>query len=387
MHGRGFAFLLLTGAALAGCQKERPPLPPTKPPTVVVVHAILQKDLLDYEDFSGRTEAVETVEVRARVSGYLEKVCFKEGTIVKKGDLLFEIDPRPLQAEVDRAEANLAQAEARQRRLTADVQRAQEMVRNRAIGREEFDKISGDHAEAVSGVRSARAALNIANLNLSYSRVTSATKGRISRRMVDPGNMVKADDTILTRIVTIDPMYASFDIDERTYLRIQRFLEKKGVGSSEQQEVPVEMGLADEDGFSQKGKINFVDNRVDPDSVSVWVRGVFPNPSGLLTPGLFVRVRLPVGDPYEAVVIPERALVTDQGQKFVYVVSSEDKAVYRRVELGEKHNQMRVVKKGVEPGERVIVSGLQRVRYGSEVDPQEEGKKPPDLDEAGAAGK
>jgi RND family efflux transporter MFP subunit len=402
---------MVCGVVLAGCQNATPPAPPRKSAVVKFAYPVEQQ-VTDSEEFTGRTEAVKTVEVRARVSGYLNDVYFQEGKEVKKGDLLFEIDPRPLQAEVDRAEANLGQAEAHQRRLQNDLRRAQEMVRSGAIGHEEFDRIFGDQAEAHSAVRSARAALAMARLNLEYSRVTSPLDGRISRRYVDPGNMVKADDTPLTLIVSADPMYATFDIDERTFLRIQRYyLEKaardravsgwaslvRGRGrlavaagpapyllEAATLAVPVQaevdMGLADEEGYPHKGKINFMDNRVDPSSVSVWVRGVFPNPHRLLTPGLFVRVRLPIGDPYRAILIPERALATDQGHKFVWVVKSVDNpqtgqprelAEYRRVEVGEQHGRLRIVQ-GVKMGERVLVSGLQRVRADMEVTPQEE---------------
>jgi RND family efflux transporter MFP subunit len=387
MRWRGLLSLGFAAAALAaGCQKGEPPLAARKAPEVIVRRAAA-REVTDFEEFTGSTAAVKTVEVKAQVSGYLNAVHFKEGGEVKEGDLLFEIDPRPFQAEVERTEGNLIQAEAHLKRLEADLRRAQEMLPLGSIGREEFDRISGDRAESRGMVASARGARDTARLNLEYSRVKAPITGRISRRWVDPGNMIKSGDTTLTLIVTVDPMYALFDVDERTFRRTQSYLENRGTSESARKEVPVFMGLVDEEGFPHKGSINFVDNRVDPNSVSVWVRGTFPNKDRKLTPGLFVRVHLPIGDPYKAVVIPERALGTDQGQKFVYVLNDKNEAIYTRVQPGEQHGPDRVVNKyafdkkgvehlanenGIKEGDRVIVSGLQRVRPGKEVAPQEE---------------
>jgi RND family efflux transporter MFP subunit len=375
MLRRGIQLVLLAAAAaVTGCHREQPPMAPPKPPEVVVTRPVVQ-EVADFEEFTGRTESVEAVEVRARVSGYLDKMNFKEGADVKKGDLLFEIDPRPLKAELERAVANVGQAEARVSRLQADYQRARRMLGTKSIGQEEFEKISGDLAEAQSAVKASVAARDMANLNLDYSRVVSPINGRIGRRMIDPGNMVKADETALTYIARFDPMYAYFDVDERTYLRLYRYFTGKGITTLDQmKEIPVFLGLSDEEGFPHEGRFNYVDTRVDPNTGSVWVRGVFPNPKNLLSPGLFVRVRLPVGDPHQALLIPERALATDQGQKFVYVVNDKNEAVYRRLQVGPQHGQLRVVEKGVEPGERLIVSGLQRVRPGVKVEPKEEEK-------------
>jgi RND family efflux transporter MFP subunit len=386
--------LIGTTAVLAGCQKEQPALAPPKPPEVLVSRAVSEY-VTDYEEFTGRTEAVNTITVRAHVTGYLDRVNYREGTLVHKGDVLFQIDPRPFEAELDRTEANVGQAEAHLHRLEADYRRAQDMLARRSMGREEYDKIAGDLGEARAMLAAARAARNTARLNLEYCQVTAPVTGRVSMRYVDPGNMVKADDTPLTLIVTQDPMYARFDVDERTFRRIQSHLEQ-------QVRLPVFMGLVDEKGFPHEGTINFADVRVDPDSVSVWLRGTFPNPGpkfqaghclaclGLasspttaasalfpnphkpLTPGLTVRVLLPLGEPHLAVLVPERALATDQGQKYVYVLNDQDEAIYHRVEVGEQHGQRRVITSGVKPGERVIVSGLQRVRPRAKVQPQDD---------------
>jgi RND family efflux transporter MFP subunit len=374
LHRQLLPLVLMSAVLHAGCQKEQQAMPPPKPPEVIVGQAVVQ-EVADYEEFTGRTEAIETVEIRARVSGYLDKICFEEGADIKKGDLLFQIDLRPLQAELERTAANVGQAEARVTRLQSDYQRARSMLGTKSIGREEFEKVSGDLAEAQSAVKSAQAARDIAKLNVTYSRVVTPISGRISRRMIDPGNMVKADETALTYIANLDPMYAYFDVDERTYLRLSRFLMKKGVTTLAQvKEISVALGLADEDGFPREGKMNFVDNRIDPNTGSVWVRGIFPNPDKFLAPGLFVRVRLPVGEPHKAVLIPERALATDQGQKFVYVLNDQNEAVYRRVQVGAQHGKLRVVEKGIEAGELLVISGLQRVRRGAKVEPKEEQK-------------
>jgi RND family efflux transporter MFP subunit len=414
-----FAFAVTT----AGCNSAVPPAITPKPPEVVVARAV-EEEVTDFEEFQGKTEAEKAVDIRAHVSGYLDRFNFRDGAEVRANDVLFQIDPRPFEAELARTEANVAQADAHLSRLESDYTRAQQLLPKNGISREDYDKAVGDLAEGRASLKAARAARDMAQLNLTYSRVTAPIGGRISRRFVDPGNMVKADDTILTRIVSLDWMYAYFDIDERTHLRIQRFLEKErarleqqkfsfglshfilqtlgagarapggvpigslvqplaacGVMHSEvfDPRVPVTMGLQDEEGFPRQGYVDFVDNRVDPDSGSVWLRGVFPNADRLLTPGLYVRVRLPVGEAHRAVLIPERGLATDQGEKFVWVVhdvhdvvvpdadgkervEKHGSASYRKVRLGAQHGTQRVVEQGIAEGELVIVSGMQRVR-------------------------
>jgi RND family efflux transporter MFP subunit len=380
--------LVLAGAAvvcsgtLSGCQNAPAQMPPPKPPEVVVGRAVLQ-EVLDQEEFTGRTEALEAVEVKARVSGQLVKIAFEEGDDVKKGDPLFEIDPRPLQAELDRAEGNLVQAEAHVKRLESDYGRMRTLLPGVSTTREEHDKVFGDLAEARGAVRAAVAARDMARLNLEYSRITSPIDGRIGRRMLDPGNMVKADETSLIYIGKLDPMYATFDVDERTYLRLFRTLAGASLSAGGQgggtvtlaqvREIPVAMGLVDEEGFPHKGKINFVDNRIDQNTGSVWVRGIFANPNKLLTPGLFVRVQIPVGEPRQAILIPEQSLGSDQGRKFVYVVNDQNEVAYRPVEVGTQHGQLRVVKKGIEAGERVVVSGLQKIRDKAKVSVKDQG--------------
>jgi len=330
------------------------------PPPEVKVSLPVVREVTDYEDFTGRTDAKLTVEVRARVTGYLSKINFKDGCEVKEGDVLFEIDAGPYQADFDRAVANLVLAEAHQKRLDSDYQRATSLLPRNAISKEEFDKIAGDRAEAAASTGVAKAARDLAELNLKYTRVIASIGGRISRRMMDPGNMVKADETTLTTIVSQDPIYAYFDVDERTLLRTHQI----GVGGK------VQMGLSCEDGFPHEGTIDFVDNRVDSSTGTLRVRGVFPNHKRELSPGLFVRIRMPLGEPHRPMLIAEQAIATDQGQKFVYVVGSDNKVSYRPVKIGRLHEGLRVITGGIDARDHVIVGGVQRVRPNIEVKPQ-----------------
>lgn len=363
------AGVVLAGA-IVGCipsQQAAAPPPPKAPE--VMVSMPLMGEITDFEDFTGRTEAVRTIDIRARVTGYLAKRHFREGSEVEEGDLLFEIDPRPYQAEVARAEANLHQAEAHLRRLERDYNRSVNLAATKALSPQEFDKVVGDRDEGAAALDVAKAQLQTARLNLSFCQVSAPIKGRMSRGAIDPGNMVKADDTLLSTIVSQDPIYAYFDVDERTMLRLQRWAQD-GKINGDLSDVEVTMALADEDGYPHQGKINFEDNRVDANTGTLRVRGVFRNADRLLSPGLFVRVRLPVGQAYQAVLVAEQAVGTDQGRKFVYVVDKDNKANYRPVKLGRAYNGQRVVIKGLSTEDRVVVNGLQRVRPGAEVVPK-----------------
>jgi RND family efflux transporter MFP subunit len=361
--------VILTCAILAGCGSPQGGPPPQFTPEVSVSFPVTH-EVTDYEDFPGRTEAIPSVDIRARVTGYLDKVNFKDGAYVQLGALLAEIDPRPYKAALDQAVGNLAAMEARVKRLDADMGRAQRLVGTTAMSREDFDKIVGDRGEASASLQALRAAVKRAQLDLDFTKVVSPISGRISRRFIDPGNLVKADDTVLTNIVSLDPIYAYFDLDERTTLRLQRLFREHNIDWTGETALPVYMGLADEEGFPQQGKINFTDNRVDPDTGTWRLRAVFPNPQHLLSPGLFVRVRVPIGNPYQAILISEQALGTDQGQKFVYVVSDEDEPAYRQVKVGRLHDGLRVITGGLDKNEKIVVSGLQRVRPGSKVIPK-----------------
>jgi RND family efflux transporter MFP subunit len=371
-----FAPALVLGLGLAGCARA-PAGPPPAPPTTVSVSYPVERDVTNYADFTGRLEAVFSVEIRARVTGYLNRVYFKDGVEVNEGASLFEIDPRPYKVELDRAEATLAQQEAHLKRLGADYRRVSTLLARGSVSREEYDKYAGDHAESEAAVGIARANRDLAKLNFDFTEVRTPIGGLLSRRMVDPGNMVQADTTALTTIVSLDPMYLYFDIDERTVLKLRVLVRDGKLPSREEGAVvPILAALADEEGFPHKGVINFSDNKVNPRTGTLRVRGVIENPvvkgknSRMLSPGLFARVRLPLGEPHRALLVTERAIDTDQGQKILYLVNAKNEVDSRSVRLGAIHDGLRAIEDGLKPGERVIVVGLQQVRPGAVVEPK-----------------
>jgi RND family efflux transporter MFP subunit len=362
------ALLLMMGGAL-GCATSPTPTA-TLPPPDVKVSLPLTKVVTDYEDFPGRTEALFSIDVQARVTGYLEKVHFTEGELVAKDAVLVDIDARPYQAELERADAALAQARAHKDRLEADFKRASVLFARGNLSREEYDKVTGDRAEAVAAVGVAEANRKVALLNLSFTRVTAPISGRISRVYRDPGNLIKADNTVLTNIVSQDPMCVTFDLDERTALRLKQVMRESKTSWSQNGGLSVRMGLADEKGYPRQGVIDFRDNRLDADTGTWRLRARFENANETLTPGLFVRVHLPIGSAYSALVVAEQALSTDQGQKFVYVLEGDNTVSSRLVKVGQLHDGLRVIKEGLKGHERILVSGLQRVRAGITVNPR-----------------
>ncbi|HEY4308680.1 MAG TPA: efflux RND transporter periplasmic adaptor subunit [Pirellulales bacterium] len=365
----GFVMLLAGLATSTGCNRKAAGPPPVKIQQVMYTTPV-EEVVSEYEEFTGRTAAMKTVEIRARVSGYLDKVNFADGAEVKIGDLLFQIDPRWFKASADQAAANVSQYESRIERLDRQVTRATPLIENHVKSQEEFDQYTFDHAEAKSTLKGMQAAKELADLNLSYTRVLSPIDGRISRRMVDPGNLVRADETVLTTIVSIHPIYAYFDIDERTVLRLRRLVRDGRIKSHRETEITVQVALSDEDQFNLSGVVDFVDNQVDPTTGTLRLRAVIQNPNRLLSPGLFVRIRFPIGDPHPALLIPEEALATDQGQRFVYVIDDKNHVVYRRVQVGMLLGGKRVITQGLAPEDRIAVSGLQRLRKDLEVDPR-----------------
>jgi RND family efflux transporter MFP subunit len=367
--------LLLLGfcVGLAGCTRE-PSGAPKATPIPVTVSRPIERDVTDYADFTGRTAAVDSVEVRARVSGYLDEVSFKEGALVMKADKLFQIDPRPYRADLDRARGTVAQIDARVRRLERDYLRIKNLITRGAVGQEEYDRCEADYREAVANLAVAKANRDLAALNLEYASVTALVSGRVSRYVVTVGNLVQGGDqgggTLLTTIVSVDPMYAYFDVDEYTALRVRRLVREGKSDSPRDGGYPVALGLANEQGHPHRGTINFADNQVNPKTGTIRARGVFPNKEQVLLPGLFARVRVPIGRPHQALLVSERAIDSDQGQKIVCVVNDKNMVIARPVRLGALHDGLREITDGLQPGVRVIVGGLQQVRPGITVVPK-----------------
>lgn len=365
-------FVLCAGL-LTGC--EETPTEAASSALSVTVSTPLERETVDYEEFTGTTEAVESVEIRARVTGYLNKVWFTEGTEVKKGDRLFEIDPRPFQAKYDR---ELAQIEVRQADLKfreAELARAKGLLPKGAISQSDFDRVVAAHEQAIAGLAEARASAAEAKLDLDFTQLLSPIGGEISRARVTPGNLVSADQTLLTTVVSVDPMYVYFNADERTVLDFAKAVRDGRIKVREGQRSPVWMGLANEEGFPHEGVLEFAENRFDATTGTIRLRGIFQNPpqsfaGRMLMPGLFVRVRVPLGESYQALMIAERAIMTDQGQKYVLVVNEKNEVEYRRVAIGRLEGRLRVIHEGLRSGERVIVSGQQRVRPGATVAPK-----------------
>lgn len=371
----GFLILCASGCekSNAGAGKK------AGPPVKVEVAAPLEQEVTDFQDFTGRLDAVESVEIRARVSGYLTKVAFDPnielGAEVKVGDLLFEIDERPYQNSLASAEAQLAAAEAQFKTVAAELARTEELVAKKAATARDLERDVGRKAEAEAAIKSGTAAVAQATLDRDFTKIAAPIAGRISRPLLTEGNLVTPGTGTLTTIVSVDPVHVYFDMDEPTYLTLQKQVRDGQLAGPQQVEIPLLMGLANDTGYSHHGKLDFVENRVDPNTGTVRVRGVFPNPkpergSRVLAPGLFARVRLPLGKPHKALLVSERAIGRDQGQAFVFVVSAENEVVYRRVKLGTLHDGLRVILDGLNAGERIVINGLQRVRPGSKVDPQ-----------------
>lgn len=335
-------------------------------PTVSVAK-VLEQPVNEWDEFTGRLEAPETVEVRPRVSGQIDQVAFTEGAQVKKGDLLFQIDPRPFQAEVRRLEAQLQQARATATRSANEAERGERLRSSNAISAELAESRTSAAAEARAGVAAIQAQLDLARLNLSFTRVTAPISGRVSRAQYTAGNIVSADVTPLTSVVSTDKVYAYFDADERVYLKYSQLARDGQRGQS----TPVYLGLSNEQGNPHLGQMNFIDNQVNPKTGTIRGRAVFDNRDGQFTPGLYARLKLVGSATYSAVLINDEAVGTDLGKKFVLVMDKDNKADYRAVELGPKLEGLRIVRSGLNKDERIVVKGLQRVRPGSPVTPQD----------------
>jgi multidrug efflux system membrane fusion protein len=355
----------LAAATLAACNDATGKAAPAAaaaggPPVSAAI--VVEKAIAETQEFSGRLEAIDVVAIRPRVSGFITAVNFKSGSEVKKGDVLFEIDPRPLQAEAERAEAAANAARARADLARLELARAEKLLGDKAIAQREFDERAAGQKELDASARAARAQAEAAKLNLSYTRVIAPINGRVSKAEITLGNLV--DPTaVLTSVVSLDRIYASFDGDEGTYLRVAR----RAHGGAP---VAVRVGLADEDGFPHEGKLEFVDNQLDTRTGSVRLRAVFANEDRGMAPGLFARVQIGGGDERKEMLITDRAVGTDQSHKFVYVVDPHGTAEYREVRLGPVVDGLRVVREGLKPGEKIVVDGLQRVKPGARITAQ-----------------
>lgn len=353
----------------SGCQKAAPPAPKPAPPTVFFAIPV-EQSVQEFEEFTGRTAAVMDVEVRARVSGYLDKVLFEDGADVKAGEPLFVIDDRIYQAEVARAAAAVEQAQSRLARLERQATRSDELFQKKVISEEDHDLSMFDRDEARAALAAAKATHDLARLNQSFTRIASPINGRISRRMIDPGNLIKADDTPLASIVSDDPIHAYFDIDERTVLRLRRLVKEGRIKASRDARVEVKVSLADDQEHNHRGVVDFEDNQIDAATGTLRVRLLIENPERLLSPGLFVRLRFPIGEPTPSLMVPEEALASDQGRRFVYVIDAESKVAARPVEVGVLVDGRRAITRGLAAGERVVVTGLQRLRKNMVVEPR-----------------
>ena len=362
----GLAGLSLAALTLSRAEEKPPAAPPLQ---AVTVAPVPEREIAEWDEFTGRLEAVDQVEIRPRVSGYIQRVTFTEGREVRKGEVLFQIDPRPYQAELARAEAELERAKSAASLAASDVQRADKLVKAQAISREEFDSRTSAEAQGGASVKAAEAAVETARLNLEWTRVRSPIAGRVSNALVTEGNLVQTSPaTLLTTVVSLDPMYVYFDSDEQTYLRYAG--QAKSAGSNwRTARLPVYLGLANEEGYPQQGRLDFVDNQVDPNTGTIRTRAVFSNKARALTPGLFARVKLVGTHKRKALLVRDAAIGTDQDRKFVLVVGAGDTLAYRPVVPGKLVDGLRIVDSGVQPGQRVVVNGLMRVRPGMKVAP------------------
>lgn len=357
---------LLTAVVLfAGLgRSEAKPPPAAAALTEVTVAEVIHKPLHEWQEFSGRLQAVDTVEVRPRVSGYIDRVAFPDGARVKKGQLLFQIDPRPFQAEVDRLTSERGRAESDLELARANRARAERLIGANAISREDYDRQVAAETSAKGEVGSVTGSLDNARLNLEFTQVRAPIDGHVSRAIITAGNLVTSA-SLLTTVVSDDPVYAYFDADEQTFLRYSKLARSGDQDGAS----GVFMGLVDEDGYPHQGKLDFVDNQVDATTGTIRARAVFSNPDGRYTPGLFARIRLVGGVDSDAVLIEDRAVGTDLGKKFVLALKADNSIEYRIVELGPEIDGLRVVKQGLEAGDVIVVNGLQHVKPGQTVAP------------------
>jgi membrane fusion protein, multidrug efflux system len=368
-RGGRLAVLPLLGLTLAACDRTAAQ-PADPPPPKVTVAQVIARDVTEWDELTGRLEAVHTVEIRPRVSGAVSAVRFQEGAIVRRGDLLFQIDARPFQAEADRLRAELARTRATVQRASSELQRAERLASENAMSHEEHERRASFAQESNAQVGAVEAALRAAELNLEFTRVVAPIDGRVSRAIVTEGNLVSSgpgEATLMTTVVSLDPIYASFDADEQTFQRYLGLSRPGRRGTGGQADMPIRLALAEDHDFPREGTLNFLDNRIDPATGTIRGRALFRNQDHSLTPGLFVRLQLPGSAGYKGVLIQDRAIGTDLDKRFVLTVSSDHVVQYHVVTLGPIIDGLRVVRSGLGPQDQVIVNGLQRVRPGAKV--------------------
>jgi membrane fusion protein, multidrug efflux system len=358
----GLIALFALIAAVSGCRGEAA-TESMPPPPEVSAATVLVKDVRPWDEFTGHVEAVETVELRPRVSGYIDRVNYEEGGEVKEGDVLFVIDQRTYRAELERAEAEFARAKTQADLARSEVARARKLAEARAMSAEELDQRLSALAQAEANIRAAQSAVDVAKLDLEFTEVRAPISGRAGRALVTPGNLVSTQPnaTLLTTIVSMDPVYVYFEGDERSYLRYNAMSRNGTRASSGDVRNPVRVGLAGDEGFPYEGEMDFMDNQVNPDTGTIRARAVLPNPDRVFTPGLFARVQLAGSDTFRAMLIDDKAVLTDQDRKYVYIVGDDGSAQRRDVRLGRMADGLRVVEEGLEPQDRVIVHGVQKV--------------------------
>jgi RND family efflux transporter MFP subunit len=346
----------------------------TAAPPAVTVSAPLQKEITEWDEFTGQFAAIDDVDIRARVSGYLTEIHFQDGQIVHQGDLLFVIDPRPYQATLASAQAQLAQAQAQVDLATRQLGRSTQLLQQGYEPQSNTDQRVSDLKVATASVEAANAAIQTAQLNVEFTHITAPVSGRISNHRVSIGNLVTGGDggaaTLLTTIVSLDPIYFNFDVSEADFLAYQRAVAKGNLQSARDNSVPVTLHMTDEKGWPHEGHLNFVDNQVDRGSGTLRVRAVFPNSNFLFIAGQFGRIRIPGSEPYTAILIPDEALVSDQSRKIVMTVNADDTIVPKVVRPGPTHDGLRIIRDGLLPTDRIVIDGLMRARPGAKVTPK-----------------
>jgi RND family efflux transporter MFP subunit len=374
------ALALALACFIASCGERQQQGGAPPPPTVTVAKPI-KRTVFDFDEYVGRFTAINSVEVRARVSGYLDKLHFKDGQLVKQGDLLFTIDKRPFQNTLDQARANLVQAQSNVAYTEADYTRGQALVRDKTITDQTFEQRAQAFRNAKASVTANEAAVRQAELDLEFTELRAPVNGRIGDRRVSPGNLVtggtSGNTTMLATIVSIDPIYFEFTFDEASYLRYERLAKKGEDIASRNASVQVAIKLIDESDFDHEGRMDFVDNVIERATGTIRGRAVFANPTEVFTPGMFARVRVPGSPPYEGLLVPDIAVGTEQARRYVVVVDDQDTARIKYVTLGQLTSDgLRVIKEGLGSDDRVVVNGLMQARPGTKVHAEEQGTKP-----------